>query len=232
MFPNPGSAPGRGRLLATLAGLAAMASLVLSGLPSANAQGGPSSLPEAAGSSFNSSFNGSHPGWSGVTGPWKQTSAAYTGIGVPNKYASIGHSGTSGNFVYSARLKRTSSNTAARQGILVRGDSSSLTGSDFWWSAYYFMYSLDGDVTVARIVNGANTSLHAASSPQVLVNDWNVLKVVAYEDVLLFYLNDVLQYHAHSGILPQGSVGIIMDRDNVSTNNLLKVDWAKLQVIK
>lgn len=196
---------------------------------SAFARNGPQALPEAAGSSFNSSFNGSHGGWSVVYGPWKQGASSYTTRGLDSVVSSIKHSGTYLNFVYSAKLKRSSSDSLdAQQGLFVRGQSVPLGNKQMWSSGWYFFYETDQEVTIGELGAGAS---YNQTNVLVDASGWNVLKVVAYDDILAFYLNGTQIHHTHDVSFAPGSVGIWMYDPPGSTSNNLSVDFAKLTVM-
>jgi hypothetical protein len=203
--------------------------LLTSSLPAAHAQ---AVLP-SAGTSFNSSFNGGHAGWSAVNGAWKQTSAYYTTTGTENQVSSIKHAGSYKNFVFSVRMKRTGSATSDHNSIFVRGDSSSLVPIvKYWDSSYEFWYGMDATWALWRWVGGSATLVHTGSgSPVLSGSSWNVLKVVMYGSVYAFYINGTLVTVGSDTNLSSGSVGIGMYRASASTNNKLYVDWAKLQVV-
>jgi len=231
MFANAQSAPGRKTVFATLAGVALIASFLLGGLPAARAEGGIAAPTAAVGTSFNSSFNGGHPGWSIVYGPWVQGTAEFTTVGKAGFSSSITHSGTYHNFVYTAKMRRTSSAVSSSQGLILRGSSSTLTADKQWANAYYFTYSNSQLLTVVKYVNGVASNLGFAVNSAVNAGGWNTLKVVAYDDLMLFYVNGTKIFTVVDNSWQLGSVGIHMYRAVGSTGNKLRVDWAKLQVI-
>jgi len=231
MFGNAPSPLGRKTVLATLAGVALIASFLLGGLPAAQAQGGIAAPAAAVGTSFNSSFNGGHGGWSIVYGPWVQGTAEFTTVGKAGYFSSIIHSDTYHNFVYTAKMRRTSSNDHAGSGLIIRGSSSSLTADKQWANAYYFNYTNASEVVITKIAGGVATGLDYTISPAVNAGGWNTLKVVAYDDVMLFYVNGTRIFTLDDPTWALGSVGISMYRSVGSTSNKLRVDWAKLQVI-
>lgn len=214
-------------MLAPLAGFAVIAALLLGGAPAARAQGGPAAIQEAAGSSFNSSFNGSHTGWSAVYGPWKQGPAYYTTIGAEGNYSSIKHAGTYSNFVYTVRIKHLS--PSMLQGLYIRADPTVRNDINWWSNGYHFVY---GNDTWVYIGPNSAADWYGSTNGAVAPTDWNVLKVVAYQDQLSFYLNGSLVLYKQDASFSSGSVGIAMFRAESTTGDKLSVDWAKLQVIK
>jgi hypothetical protein len=126
-------------------------------------------------------------------------------------------------------MKRTGSGSGG-QGIIVRGNPSPLGEYKTWGSGYFLLYDQDGDVFAGK--RGDGFWYTSTQNPHVDVDGWNVLKIVAYDDVLIFYLNGS-QLHQHQDYtLGSGLVGVEMTRPLGSTDNLLKLDWAKLEVIK
>jgi hypothetical protein len=84
---------------------------------------------------------------------------------------------------------------------------------------------MDGGVAISKMEGGAGaiTTIGLVGDPTA----WTVLKMLAYDDILAFYVNGTQVAHVHDPLFESGSVGIFMLRPASSTGNKLSVDWAK-----
>jgi Zn-dependent metalloprotease len=176
-----------------------------------------------------STFNGSMTGWATIAGTW-QTDANYLySSGIANDvFASTAFTQKSfGDFEYKVSLRRYGNNQNSN-GLMIRGQPSPLGANNRWHSGYGFYYTRDGQYAVFRYDNGVGAALadwqpHAA----ILSGDsWNELKVVAQEDRLDFYINNVLVWSGIDSTYRYGVNGISMFRSLGSTGDLLQADWA------
>src|SRR5512143_1491461 len=107
--------------------------LVAVGPNAARAQGGAETPALVVGTSFNSSFNADHNGWTPVFGTWKLVQSKYYRTLAPfNETASIKHAGTYRNFIFTARLKAAGAASGNPIGLVVRGTPSSLDVHHTW----------------------------------------------------------------------------------------------------
>jgi hypothetical protein len=180
---------------------------------------------------FNSNFNGSSSGWSPVNGSWALNSGMYyRTTGVVDQLSSAKHTGIYGDLTYEARMKRTGC-IWCPNGLIIRGNPTSLTASKFWKSSYLFEYSKEGRFGIHEYSStGVETTLKGWTSHAAIVqgNNWNTLKVVAVGSTMKFYINNVLVWTVSDSTFATRQVGLTMYRDSASTGNALLVDWAKL----
>lgn len=225
------AAPIRGALRVSLAGLVLAGSSLLGAVPAVHAQGGRAALPEAAGTSFNSSFGTNANGWSPLSGKWSVTPAGfYQTSGLASAWSSSKHTGTYRNFVYVVKMRRPTGCCGAT-GIILRGSPLPLDGTNHWDDAYYFSYSNDGNVRVERVDSGVwDTLMDWTPSPAVALFGWNTLRVIADGSIVAFYLNGTLIYYGGDPTpILAGSVAFGMYGGG--GGDKLQVDWAKLSVI-
>lgn len=184
----------------------------------------------ATGSNFFSSFNGSAPGWTHISGPWSLAgSAYYSTAGGANHWSSIAHAGTYSNMTYQATMMRMGcvwcSNT-----LLIRGNPALSNSYNDWTSSYQFSYTADGYFSVWRVIGQSFVPLKqwAYSSAIHQGNAWNNVKVIANGISLKFYINSLLVWSGNNGAMSTGRVGIAMYRDGQSAGNRLSIDSASL----
>jgi hypothetical protein len=189
-----------------------------------------------AGTDFNSSFNVHHNGWTLVSGSWEHVaSAVFYTAGTAGERASIVHTGAYGDFTYEARMKRVGCPTCANS-LVVRSRPDAESANDFA-SAFLFQYSneqggSEGMFSVFRLkANGSwvvvkGWTYTAAVNPE----GWNVLRVEAAGSTFRFYINGTKVWQGTKTAPASGRVGISVYRDDVSTGNGFRVDWAVLTV--
>lgn len=176
---------------------------------------------------FFSDFGIRYGGWSAVSGNWKIANGTYS-TGTDGYFNSVKHTGKYVDFKYEAMLKRTVAKYNANN-IIVRGDTSSLSGAKEWKSEYAFQYSNDGTFSVWKTdKNGTKTPLkpwtaHSAIRPY----NWNKLTVYAIGNRFTFLINNKLVWSGIDASLTGGEVGIGR-WDIESRSNEFLIDWAKL----
>jgi hypothetical protein len=178
---------------------------------------------------FNSSFNGSSNGWSGVNSVWSvYNSQYYRSTGQPNGLNSAKHTGTYSNFTYEVRMKRTGVCTKCANNIIIRGKPTQLIVEGWWNPSYVFEYANSGSFSVRKFrPNGTYVALKPwTSSSAIIKKGWNTLKVAVVGTSLKFYINGKLVWSGKDTTLKSGQVGFGFFR-YVDAGTLL-VDWAKL----
>jgi hypothetical protein len=182
------------------------------------------------GTGFISNFTTDANGWASVSGPWSLArSNFYQTPGVVYTFSSARHTGSYANFLYEARVKRTSSQPYWANNIIVRGSPNGLGSLNVWSNGYLFEYANSGAFAVFRVNGTSVTTLKQwTASSAIAQGDWNVLRVAASSSTLKFYINDTLVWRGTDSTLATGQVGIMMYRDGTSTGNRLYVDWARL----
>jgi hypothetical protein len=177
---------------------------------------------------FYNNFNASSSGWSAVTGSWALSSSAYyRSVGLASTGASAKQSGKYGDVTYEVRMQRSGTCASCANRIIIRGNPASLFSTNWWKPAYYFQYSNDGKFSVYEATSaGTTVELKAwTSSPAIVMNGWNTLKVVAVGSSLKFYINGTLVWSGFDSTLKVGRVGVGFYRDAAAGTML--VDWAK-----
>lgn len=175
---------------------------------------------------FSSPFTINAAGWTALNGNWLVTGGAYRADGVLNNMTSAVHSGTLTNFTYQARMKRTGSCTSCANVIYFRGVPTPLV-SGYWDTGFYFAYTNTGQYTLLYAQGGSYYSLVPwTSSPAIMKNNYNTLKVAASGNSIQYYINGVrLIYGTFTGFNPSGNVGLGM-YSNVGATEKLYVDSA------
>jgi hypothetical protein len=187
------------------------------------------------GQPFVTEFNGSAGPWRPVAGTWTLSGDAslnvYMSSGIPNKLSSVQVNRFYGDLNFQARVKRLGCQSCGN-GLVIRGNSTNPDPFDnSWRPSYAFSYSNYGTFSVFEIFPNGN--VHAlkywTGSPAVEKNGWNTLKVIAVNGSLKFFINDFLVYSGiDSPFFRIGRVGVEFYRDQSSTGNSFKIDWARL----
>ena len=164
--------------------------------------------------SFTSTFTSDAKGWQTVFGPWELfNNNFYRTSGWKGNFNSIVHDGLYKDFTYTVRMMRIGDSDNA---LVVRGTPDPLDSSNMWNSGYFFMYSNSGDFGVGLMNEGNSILLHSwEASPAININGWNVLKVVAKNSDLKFYINNTLVWSGIDTSLTFGQVGLGMIKDHI-----------------
>lgn len=180
-------------------------------------------------SNFSNSFNSSSAGWSAVKGTWALSSSAYyRSLGLVNNSASARRIGKFGDLTYTVKMKRTGTCISCANRVIIRGNSASLTSTNWWKPSYVFQYANDGKFSVYYMSStGAISALKPWTvSSAIVKNGWNTLKVVAVGSSLKFYINNTLVFNGVHTTLRTGSVGFGFYRNTAA--GTLFVDSAVL----
>ncbi len=222
-------------ILVTLMLFVLLGTVLTGSLPAARAMG-----EAVKGTNFNSNFNTNHSGWTPVIGKWVSVNSAYyKSSGVANVLSSIKHTGTYGNFIFQARMKRTglcdpgSPPKCYDLGLIIRGNPSHLVVPvKDWYPEYWFAYNNKGLFRVWYIT-GSKTFVELkplTPSTAIVKYGWNTLKVRAAGASFKFYINGKLVWFGRKSASPTGQVGIGFSRG--SQPGTLNVDSASLTNIK
>lgn len=186
--------------------------------------------PQQIASNFYSDFNSSASGWAAASGAWSIGKGGYyTSPGVVNKFASVKHTGKYGDLTYEVKMMRTGSNASYSNGLVLRGNPSSMSTNRNWKSSYQFFYTNDGSFSVWKVSNtGTVTALQGWTASSAISSGWNKLKVVAVGSLFNFYINDTLVWSGSDSSYRTGQAGVMFYRDSVSTSNRLYIDSAWL----
>jgi hypothetical protein len=151
--------------------------------------------------------------------------------GIPLKNSSAQVNRFYGDLNFQARVKRLGCQSCANS-LLIRGNSTNRDPHDnTWLPSYAFSYSNYGTISVWKVFpNGNLTPLqYWTGSPAVVKNGWNTLKVLAVNGSLRFLVNNTLVYSGTDpGFFRIGRVGVEFYRDQSSTGNSFRMDWARL----
>jgi hypothetical protein len=178
---------------------------------------------------FDSDFDGTAQGWEAHSGSWWIDSDDWlTTLGVSSAWASASYVATYKNFDYEARLWRTGCGGCSH-GIMVRGTPYPLGSGYRWNSGYGFYINRNGTYAIFKYASGSYTGLKSWTSTSAINTGsaWNLLRVVASDSNLYFYINGTLVWAGSDSSLAWGRVGIAMARDT-SSGNQLWADWAEL----
>jgi hypothetical protein len=187
---------------------------------------------------FNSQFNGDMTGWAKKSGEaWTVTATAMQTLGTPlsNTVYKTGSQYT--NFDYSARVKMIG-------GTYDDGTTTWLPGAylhfrmgsdvdplnNGWFPGYSFGYIDCQWFRIAKVDStGAETILQDFTYSEFIVNnDWNILRVVANNSTMKFYINSHLVATITDTMRKSGYVGIGYFKFEGAEPGSILVDWAKL----
>jgi secreted trypsin-like serine protease len=175
---------------------------------------------------FNSQFNGSSTGWTPYYGSWSiSNNQWYFAPGDWEFYVTSGYSSaTYTNFDVQTRV---STNTPHGAYLMVRGTPTPLDAWKDWNSAYYFGFDGYGNYDVEKMVNGSWTVIQPWTYTPYLNQggSWNVLRVVASENRLYFYVNGYLVFTMEDSSLTSGQIGFELD---TTPDYGLWIDWVTL----
>ena len=179
---------------------------------------------------INSHFQGSMAGWNKVSAVgWKVNNNYLYSLDLGrNKYASALYSPLSfSNLDYSVRLMRTGCDGCATS-IYVRGTGVSAFGN--WTQGYQFSITRSGKYLVAKNVFAKLVPIQNwKASPYIVKNSgWNVLRVVASDTSLQFYINGHLVWSGTNSAFSSGKVGFGISSNSTGGVNRLYIDYATL----
>jgi Domain of Unknown Function (DUF1080). len=115
--------------------------------------------------------------------------------------------------------------------ICVRMGTGAASGN-LWYSGYVFGYTNEGDYSIWRMnKSGSATVIQPwTHSDEIVVRDWNWLKVVAEGSDFEFYINNELVNSFSDSTFTKGYVGVQMYRPPTGSSRLY-LDEANLSII-
>ncbi len=145
--------------------------------------------PQVVSADFSSNFNSTALGWLPVYGKWALAqSAYYTTAGTVDVLSSIKHGGTYGDLTFTARMRSTGLCTGCASVMIIRGSPVVNSDKD-WKSGYVFEYNNSGSFSVWKRSASVGTALKGwTTSPVIVKNGWNTVRVVAVGGVLRILL--------------------------------------------
>lgn len=181
--------------------------------------------------SFNSQFNGKSIGWAKLGAiTWAVSPSCLFTAGTEDDYANVYHSTSIGykNFEYEIRTKCTTTGFCENF-IAFRMGKKINSVNNFWYPGYIYGYDSLGYRTFKMIKSDGSfgTSIKAFDS-DILIGDWNTIKVIADGNFLSFYINGELNTTVRDSTHKIGAVGVMMHETGES---LFKVDWAILTLL-
>jgi len=182
---------------------------------------------------FFSGFNGSMHGWK-VKGSvvWSLLPTSVVTRGKQDYFANLYRfTGRYTDFVFTARLKRTTANGASC--VNFRMGSALDPVDNAWYPGYRFCLSESWQYFVER-VDGPDRFMYLVSptsSSVILYNNWNDLTVSAEGKKFVFYVNGTLLSTIEDETYKRGFVGISMFKSS-SISTKLEADWARLIVLE
>ena len=184
----------------------------------------------AAGTGFDSQFNGSTDGWESHSGTWVVIVITISTTGQEGTSSSVSYAAEFSSFDYQVRLGRSGTDSDANR-IMIRGTPYPLDEYNHWYSDYTFQYTTNGWYSVWKQVAGSDAIALQTWTPSPAINQgfyWNTLRVVANGSSLYFYINETLVWSGVDTDLEVGRVGIGMYRTTGNPDDRLWVDWATL----
>jgi hypothetical protein len=181
---------------------------------------------------FNSSFNGTMSGWAKMGDyNWQVNDSEVFTNGVSSRYSNIYRtSGKYSDFDYSVRIKRSGLNNGISFIDFRTGDEIGTNNS--WYPGYIFGYSETQFTYVGWVdeVGTGHTLFTQYDTSMINTNDWNVLRVVAYGNLLNLFINDHLITTLIDNHYNRGYVGVSA-YSTMNVDHVVEVDWAKLTVL-
>lgn len=181
---------------------------------------------------FNSSFNGSKPGWYKKSGAqWATVYSKYLyTYGMVGKYSSIYYSkGQFSDFKFTASVKRA--NSIKPNYIMVRTGNTVDPTDQEWYPGYMFGYTNDGEFAVMFSTSSSSHTMIQdwTFTPAIVKNGWNTLTVDAYGNTFKYYINGTLVKQFTSTARARGYVGFMTYRSTFADGRFF-VDWAEMNV--
>jgi Zn-dependent metalloprotease len=182
----------------------------------------------------NSQFTTADPNWAPVNGTWNTTNGSLFTTPQVNHLNSIAYQNEFQEVDFRVNMRRTGADNGPNS-IIVRGTPLPLWCSgpgecELWSSAYVFSYNQAGNFSVSRYDGSSYTMLvdWTPSSSILTGNQWNIARVVASGDQLMFYVNGTLLWHGVDSHYHAGEVGIGVMASGTVGGDSLQVDWATL----
>jgi hypothetical protein len=182
-----------------------------------------------AASSFESTFSKNAKGWTVVNGNWFITTKGYYKTnGTINALSSIIHAQDFTSVTIEAKMRRKFGDTALPNRLHFRVTPEPLDSAGQWMNGYMFQYTNAGKFSIWKFTDGkAEPLVGWVWTPEIVPYGWSVLKVVANDGDMEFYINDVLVAAGHDESFTVGRVGISTWRgSDVKAPFLL--DWVKV----
>jgi hypothetical protein len=125
-------------------------------------------------------------------------------------------------------MRRKFGDTALPNRLHFRVTPEPLDSAGQWMNGYMFQYTNAGKFSIWKFTDGkAEPLVGWVWTPEIVPYGWNVLKVVANDGDMEFYINDVLVAAGHDESFTVGRVGISTWRgSDVKAPFLL--DWVKV----
>ena len=179
-------------------------------------------------SGFYSPFTDNATGWSKVSGTWNVAGGYYKSVGLAGTGSSVVHVNKYPTMTYTVRAKRTTDYNYGANRVIIRGTTTPLDATNWWYKGYVFQWVDAGSFSVYKSINGVNTAIKSWTDTTVINNEgWNLIKVTASGSTLKFFINGTLVWSGSDSSLSTGQVGIGFYRDSSETATFL-VDYAKL----
>lgn len=170
-------------------------------------------LPRAFAGGFTEDFSdGVADNWVVRDGTWSVAAQQYVVQSAARKCSSVYYNATFDDFIFEARMTKSSGASTDNLGFFFRGDPSQVDADGNWWNGYKVFFG-SGDWQLSRFVNGTRYALVDWTSSPELTNGfgaWNTLKVACTQGTLQVFINGVLQGTAQDNMFKTGKVGLTM----------------------
>lgn len=172
-------------------------------------------------------------GWTGIDGIWTVADSVYT-VASDSLGVSTTVFGTpmTGNYIMEAKLRKTVG-SIYNFGIVMNGDSSSLTYEGDWNDCAMLLITTSGSYQFAVSVGGVWSGSGWTSSADIVtgLGSWNTLKVIVDNSNNNYhvFINGVYQTTVNNNSLTEGSIGLKM-YDNMFAG-LGEFDYVKVSPI-
>jgi hypothetical protein len=181
---------------------------------------------------FYSGFNGSMSGWAKMGSySWHVNATELYTDGVNTKYSNVYRiNGKYSDFDFSVKIKRSDLSNGLAMVNVRMGDN--VSEYNHWYTGYEFGYAENAYIIVAYAgETGGSETLFTRYDTSILNDyDWNILRVIAYGDLMFFFINNELITTITDDRQSRGYVGISAYA-TANVAHVVEVDWAKLTVL-
>ena len=185
-------------------------------------------------SGFNEDFNdGVANDWvNDESGRWSVTGGNYkmTGTGA-NSWAGSLYNAPYCDFVYQAKVKRTSGPLTQSMGLFLRADNP----NPYAGNGYGFYITADGYYSLWKYTSGSPSSLIPSTSSSAIntgLGNWNILKVVTLGSKISVYVNGTLLGSVNDSLYLSGKVGVGAFDQSSSPYSVAEFDFVTLDITR
>jgi len=161
---------------------------------------------------------------------WSVTGGNYKMRGTgANSWAGSLYNASYYDFVYQARVKRTSGPLTQSMGLFFRADNP----NPYAGNGYGFHITADGYYSLWKYTSGSPSSLISSTSSSAIntgLGNWNILKVVTLGAQISVYVNGTLLGSVNDSSYLSGKVGVGSFDQSSSPHSVVEFNFATLDI--